>query len=276
MGRRSFRKGELLLAGLKLLERQPLAEGKVLDELDRLLREEYRLTPGAVLLALGALEAEGLVEVTSPHGFPVYQITAEGLDALARRADAPVLARAGQGAASSADADHPSAELKRVAILFTDVVGSTELLDRLGDDAAHHVLRRHFALLRDAVSDHDGREVKSLGDGLMVAFGGARTAVACGVSMQRSVAASDDPLELRVGIASGEAVCEDDDYFGRPVIVARRLCDVANAGDVLVSEPPTGPVAGANAHAVEELRLKGLSKPVAAAAVRTAPLALIA
>jgi class 3 adenylate cyclase len=162
--------------------------------------------------------------------------------------------------------------LERVAILFTDVVGSTELLDRLGDDAAHQVRRRHFALLREAVGNHGGREVKSLGDGLMVVFGGVDAAVACGVAMQRAMSASDDPLELRVGIASGEVVCEDGDYFGRPVIVARRLCDAASGGQTLVSEPPPG----ADAHAVGPLTLKGLSEPVTASAVRTAPLALIA
>jgi class 3 adenylate cyclase len=275
MGLRSFRRGELLLAVLKVLEERPLPEGEVLDELARLLEDEYRLSARAVLLALGALEAEGLVEAEAPHGSPVYRVTREGIDALARRADAPVLARVhGAGAANS---DHSvSHALERVAVLFTDVVGSTELLDRLGDDAAHHVRRRHFALLRDALGHHGGREVKSLGDGLMVVFASAGAAVACGVAMQRAVAASEDPLELRVGIASGEAVCEDGDYFGRPVVVARRLCDAAGGGEVLVSEPVAGPVAGAEAREVEPLRLKGLSEPVAASTLRTVPLALIA
>lgn len=275
MGLRSFRRGELLLAVLKVLEERPLPEGEVLDELARLLEDEYRLSARAVLLALGALEAEGLVEAEAPHGSPVYRVTREGIDALARRADAPVLARVhGAGAANS---DHSvSHALERVAVLFTDVVGSTELLDRLGDDAAHHVRRRHFALLRDALGHHGGREVKSLGDGLMVVFASAGAAVACGVAMQRAVAASEDPLELRVGIASGEAVCEDGDYFGRPVVVARRLCDAAGGGEVLVSEPVAGPVAGAEVREVEPLRLKGLSEPVAASTLRTVPLALIA
>jgi class 3 adenylate cyclase len=118
--------------------------------------------------------------------------------------------------------------------------------------------------------------VKSLGDGLMVAFGNARAAVACGLAMQRAVAECEDPLELRVGIASGEAVGEDNDYFGRPVIVARRLCDAARGGEVLVSEPPPGLVAGSAARELEPLVLKGLSQPVAASAMRVHPLALIA
>jgi class 3 adenylate cyclase len=166
--------------------------------------------------------------------------------------------------------------LEHAAVLFTDIVGSTEMLDRLGDDAAHHVRRRHFRLLRAAVREHGGNEVKSLGDGLMVTFADARAAITCGLAMQRAVAASEDPIELRVGIASGEAVCEDGDYFGRPVIVARRLCDAAGGGDVLVAEPPAEPVAGVSARPLTPLSLKGLNQPVAASAMRAAPLALIA
>ncbi len=243
MGLRSHGMEELLLAVLKLLERRPLSEGELLDEL------EYRFSPRAVLVALAALEAEGLVQDA-----PVYEITSEGTEALVRHGHA----------------------LARMALLFTDVVGSTELFDRLGDDGAHHQRRRHFALLREAIGRHGGHEVKSLGDGLMVVFATPRAAVDCAVAMQRAVAASDDRLELRVGVASGEAVCEDGDYFGRPVVVARRLCDAASGGEVLVSEPVAGPVAGAETRQVQPLRLKGLSEPVAASAVRTAPLALVA
>jgi class 3 adenylate cyclase len=82
--------------------------------------------------------------------------------------------------------------------------------------------------------------------------------------MQLAVAAGTDPLELRVGIAAAEAAHEDEDYFGRPVIVARRLCDAAGAGEVLVAE---GLGAGSPAHKLERVRplvLKGLSAPVAA------------
>lgn len=75
-----------------------------------------------------------------------------------------------------------------VTILFTDLVGSTELLDRLGDDAGRGVLRAHFALLRDTVQQAGGREVKSLGDGLMVSFASPVQAAGCAVAMQRAIA----------------------------------------------------------------------------------------
>jgi class 3 adenylate cyclase len=171
-------------------------------------------------------------------------------------------------------------ELEHVAILFTDVVGSTELLDRLGDVAAHDLRRRHFALLRQLVAQHQGREVKSLGDGLMVAFPDAATAAACALAMQRAVAASDHALELRVGIAAGDAVLEDGDYFGRPVIVARRLCDAARGGEVVVPDAGPGlPVVDGLAHEVQSLgrlSLKGLREPVSAMMLRPRPLALSA
>jgi class 3 adenylate cyclase len=170
-------------------------------------------------------------------------------------------------------------ELEHVAILFTDVVGSTELLERLGDEAAHQLRRRHFALLRRVIDDHGGREVKSLGDGLMVAFAGAREAVACALAMQRGVTTSGQPLELRIGIAAGEAVREDGDYFGRPVIVARRLCDAARGGEVFVSEPTPELPTDRRADEVQPLGrlwLKGLRDPVVAAVLRPRPLALSA
>jgi class 3 adenylate cyclase len=132
-------------------------------------------------------------------------------------------------------------------------------------------------VLRRAIRDHGGREVKSLGDGLMVVFGSANDAVACGVAMQQAVAAGEDPLELRVGIASGETLREDDDYYGRPVIVAHRLCDAARGGDVLVSLATRERLersAAAQLEPVGPLDLKGLSEPVPAA--RAPKLSLIA
>jgi class 3 adenylate cyclase len=277
MGRRLFRKGELLLVVLKLLERRPMPEGEILDELHELLGLEYRLTPASVLAALEALEAEGLVEATALRGSAVYKIAGKGIEAIGQHADAAVLGRISRASESGQAPERSASQvLERVAVLFTDLVGSTELLDRLGDDAAHHLRRRHFALLRHAVREHGGREVKSLGDGLMVVFGSARPAVACGLAMQRAVAAHEDSLLLRVGIASGETVREDGDYFGRPVIVARRLCDAAGDGDMLVSEPPPGHVAGSRAESLEPLVLKGLSEPVAASAMRPGPLPQIA
>jgi class 3 adenylate cyclase len=163
-------------------------------------------------------------------------------------------------------------EVEHVAVLFTDVVASTALLDRLGDVGAHRLRRRHFGLLRHVIAQHGGREVKNLGDGLMVAFDRAHDAVACGLAIQRAVDATvEHPLELRIGVAAGEAVTEDGDFFGRPVIVAHRLCDVARAGEVLVAETalqfPAAALDG-ELQGRRLLALKGLRERVSAAALR--------
>jgi predicted ATPase/class 3 adenylate cyclase len=158
-----------------------------------------------------------------------------------------------------------------VTLLFTDLVGSTELAQRLGEDAAEEFRRVHFGLLRAAVAEHGGREVKNLGDGLMVAFAGAPAALAAAVSMQRAVAGHNrsgdgPPFAVRVGVQAGEPVRDGEDYFGTPVIVAKRLCDRAVAGQILT----TGDVAalfprreGPVLRAVGALDLKGLADPVA-------------
>ena len=158
-----------------------------------------------------------------------------------------------------------------LAILFTDLVGSTSLLSELGDDAADELRRSHFALLRTAVADHRGREVSSLGDGLMVAFVSARDAVACAAAMQRAVSAQPNRLELRVGIDAGEPIHEGPDLSSTPVVVARRLCDAAEGGQVLVSDVVRllcGRRLTADFDAVDQVKLKGLDQPVVAQAVR--------
>jgi class 3 adenylate cyclase len=110
-----------------------------------------------------------------------------------------------------------------VAIIFTDVVGSTDLVARLGEEQADRLRQAHFALLRDAIGEHSGTEVKNLGDGLMVAFAAASDAVACAVAMQQAVERdnrrADEALGMRIGLAAGEATLEGSDYFGTPVIV---------------------------------------------------------
>ena len=155
----------------------------------------------------------------------------------------------------------------RVTILFTDVVGSTELLERLGDEAGTDVLRRHFAILRRAVTSHGGREVKNLGDGLMVVFTDATAAARCAVAMQRGIArynrTSMARLGLRVGVNTGTAQLDGGDYFGIPVVIAKRLCDRCEAGQVLATAG-FGDEAGHDAQPLGELSLKGLSAPIAA------------
>jgi class 3 adenylate cyclase len=280
---RSIATRDLLLVVLRLLEERAMTAGELLDGLERLLSPEARVRPGAVLIALSSLEAEGLVQVATEDGPAVYRVTPRGSEEVARRADVSVPSERqrperfgpslpGRRRRSRAT---PTPEIEQVAVMFTDVVGSTELLDRFGEDEAHALRRRHFELLRGPVGDHRGREVKNLGDGLMVVFQSPPTAAACGLEMQRAVGACEDPLQLRVGIAAGETVREEDDHFGRPVVVAKRLCDVADPGAVLVSGPVRGllPDSAVERRPLGPLTLKGLSEPVTATLLRAHPLA---
>jgi hypothetical protein len=118
--------------------------------------------------------------------------------------------------------------IQSTTILFTDVVGSTELSQRLSPDAAEEVRRGHFSILRQTIAEAGGTEVKNLGDGLMVVFGSASAALACAVAMQQGVERDNRNHErsvgLRVGLSGGEVTREDDDYFGDPVVEAARLC----------------------------------------------------
>lgn len=164
------------------------------------------------------------------------------------------------------------AETATVTLLFTDLAGSTELLGRLGEDGAEDLRHTHFALLREAAAAHDGREVKTLGDGLMVAFGSALSGVACAVAMQRRVADHNErhperQLGLRVGVNAGEAVSEEHDYFGTPVVIAKRLCDRADPGRILISQVVrvlVGNRDGFDFQDLGALSLKGLADPVPA------------
>ncbi|MGH9011981.1 MAG: adenylate/guanylate cyclase domain-containing protein, partial [Acidimicrobiia bacterium] len=162
-----------------------------------------------------------------------------------------------------------------VAILFTDLVGSTEVLDRLGDDAAEELRRTHFSLLRRAVADADGTEVKSLGDGLMVTFASPVQALSCAVAMQRAIADHNraEPgrsLLVRVGLHAGDPVRHEDDLHGTAVVVAKRLCDRAAGGQILASDLVAGLVGKRGEfrfRSAGRLKLKGLSEPTPAVTV---------
>jgi len=162
-----------------------------------------------------------------------------------------------------------------VTLLFTDVVGSTKLLDRLGDDAAEEVQRRHFTLLRRALADAGGSEVKNLGDGLMASFSSPLDALGCAVAMQRAVAEANrsDPavaVQVRIGLHAGETIADDGDYFGTAVVVAKRLCDRAAAGQILAGDllrVLVGSRGGFRFTPAGHLTLKGLTEPLAAVVV---------
>src|SRR5882672_9395481 len=133
------------------------------------------------------------------------------------------------------------ARTETVTVVFTDLVGSTELASRLGHDAYEALRHEHFAALRTAVTKHGGTEVKTTGDGLMLRFDSAASAIACAVAMQQATdgaarTAHRQPLQIRVGMSSGEATHDNQDLFGPPVVEASRLCAAAAAGQIVLSD----------------------------------------
>jgi adenylate cyclase len=118
--------------------------------------------------------------------------------------------------------------------------GSVAQTHALGDEGHVAVLREHDAIVRSALADHDGREVKHTGDGIMASFTSISGAVGFSVTAQRAVAARNEsastPLHLSIGISAGEPVTgDDDDLFGAAVQMAARVCNAADAGDIHVT-----------------------------------------
>jgi class 3 adenylate cyclase len=160
--------------------------------------------------------------------------------------------------------------VETVTVMFTDLVDSTALLSRLGEERGEVVRREHFGLLRGAVEPCGGREVKNLGDGLMVVFPSAADAVSAAVGVQqafvrRNRRSDGERLLVRIGIACGDADGEDGDYFGVPVVEAARLCGTAGGGEVLATELVRLLAGSRGGHAFTSLgglELKGLDGPV--------------
>ena len=156
-----------------------------------------------------------------------------------------------------------------VTVLFTDMVGSTETLVRLGDDAAEELRLRQVNLLRAAVAAEGGSEVKNLGDGLMVVFASPLAALRCAVAIQQGIDRDNREagthVQMRVGLHAGEPLRHADDYFGTPVVVAKRLCDRAQGSQILASALVRGLVGNRGGFAFRDrgaLVLKGLDEPV--------------
>jgi class 3 adenylate cyclase len=153
-------------------------------------------------------------------------------------------------------------------ILFTDLVDSTTLMQRVGDERAQKLFETHHRLLSDAVSAHGGSELQWLGDGLMVAFASTADAVRCAIAMQQAaVQQPGERLAIRVGLNVGEVLRQKigSGYFGTPVVVARRICDRAAAGQILCSQAVSLLLAGRAAFAFRELaavELKGIAERV--------------
>ncbi|HEY3019481.1 MAG TPA: adenylate/guanylate cyclase domain-containing protein, partial [Solirubrobacteraceae bacterium] len=228
-------------------------------DLARVLGDEPRARDlaAAALATARELGLDGLAEraqdalrTAARIARPARRRTASSIDEMAATID------------SETPAQLDPSEAVPVTLLFSDIEGSTELNERLGDEHWLAVLEEHNAIVRTAVAAHGGREVKSQGDGFMLAFARPADGLACAVAMQRAFAERDAagaacPVRVRMGLHSGPAIQRGGDYFGRNVVVAARIAAQARGGQILVSEEVRA-AAGAPVAEPRELTLKGL------------------
>ena len=170
-----------------------------------------------------------------------------------------------------------------ITLLFTDLVNSTAHLERAGDEAGDRLFRIHHKLMTDAIEAGGGQELQWLGDGVLAAFASAADAVRCAISMQQTAGrpATGAKFEMRIGIHLGEVLHRDGGYFGTPVVIARRLCDRADSGQILCSRMIADLLSSRHAFGFRDLgdlKLKGLANPMGVCEViyeRNDPVAML-
>ena len=215
----------------------------------------------------------GAVEILVPPGVPVQVEGSVLMGALedstehGRRAGrAPMLRVVGQGLMGAIEVRHRKAGGRRTpapvesappppssaptvptgtagdtfTLLFTDIVESTILAERLGDQRWFDVLQEHNDLVRQQVTHHGGEVVKNQGDGFMVSFRSARRALLAAIGIQHALAGyrrshPEHPLHVRIGVHSGEVVADAGDLHGRNVVLASRITAMAGRDEVLAS-----------------------------------------
>ncbi len=165
-----------------------------------------------------------------------------------------------------ADPDPVGSALR--TILFTDLEGSTSLLQDVGQAAFMVLLTEHDLIIRRALVGSKGREVKHTGDGIMASFEDVANALECSVAIQNGFEAragegATRELGVRIGMAAGEPVRHNDDIFGSAVNLASRVCDAADAGHILGSDlvRDMGVEKGFSFDAPDERMLKGFADP---------------
>jgi class 3 adenylate cyclase len=178
------------------------------------------------------------------------------------------------------------AEIGNVTIMFTDLQGSTQLYDRLGDASAYHLVRDHFAFLAERVQRHNGAVVKTVGDAVMAVFHDPADALTAALAIQDEVvgfnrAHAGQEIVLKIGLHSGSCIAVTAggvlDYFGAAVNVASRLEHQCRGGEVILSQAMLAEAAAREAlagRATEsaEAALRGVSEPVKFVRVSPPPL----
>ena len=156
-----------------------------------------------------------------------------------------------------------------ITVMFTDMVGSTNLTQTRGDEVAQQVVRAHNRVVRDALNKYGGKEVKHTGDGIMASFPTTSNGVEAAIFIQQKTAIhnlsnAELPLHLKIGINAGEPIAEDDDLFGTTVQLAARIVDKASSEQIFVSEIVRGICAGKDFRFAKQdnFDMKGFAEPI--------------
>jgi class 3 adenylate cyclase len=154
----------------------------------------------------------------------------------------------------------PSSSMQ--TIVFTDLVASTSVLGRLGDEEGRQAFRQVETLVAELADSHDGRLIKNLGDGSLLTFESTAGALRFALGLQDQMRSND--LRLRIGLAVGEPIQEEEDVHGSVVVLASRIADLADAGDVFASDAVRQLTIGKgfDFEGVGEVPLKGFDQPI--------------
>jgi class 3 adenylate cyclase len=154
-----------------------------------------------------------------------------------------------------------------MTIVFTDIVGSTAMIERLGEERWLELMHEHNRIVRECVMRHDGEVVKSQGDGFMTVFASSAAALSFSIELQRTLAHHNErypneQLPVRIGVHTGNIYAADEDFLGKNVVLAARITGRARGGEILVSAESRGYTEGVRRWTygrTAELRLKGLA-----------------
>lgn len=231
------------------LNGQPLEAPTALTENDvvQLGGTQIQVVPSAALATVTAADARTSgPRLTAVAGSGAR--SSDGGDTVVRGHADDTSARMTSIDAVAAAVDHDQPNLERlsgnegtVSIVFSDIESSTEMATTLGDSKWFGVLKRHNEIIRKAVKKYGGNEIKSQGDGFMLTFPSARTAILAMSDVQRDLVKQamehpDTPIRVRVGIHTGEAIVDaGGDLFGKHIIVAARIANLADGGQILAS-----------------------------------------
>ena len=153
--------------------------------------------------------------------------------------------------------------------MFTDVVGSTNLVEALGDEAWDTLLRWHDTTLREVFTAHEGREISTTGDGFFVSFDSPEAAVAAAIAIQRRLAEHRQKAgfapQVRIGLHASDAQQVGDNFRGKGVHEASRIAGLATGGQIIASLSTVGE--SYRSAGVRSELLKGLSEPMEVVAI---------